>query len=128
MLTNPSLALLHDCKTLRLYRQSIVKEVMLTSAMLQLYNDTLPGEYLELSHTALPTPPSSADSTGDQFLPATPPAAPLAPPSYSTFQYSVPPPRPGDHAPPPPRPSTETGPVVGDTGHIGHGHADTGPR
>ena len=48
---------------------------MLTSAMLQLYNDTLPGEYLELSHTALPTPPSSADSTGDQFLPATPPAA-----------------------------------------------------
>ena len=101
---------------------------MLTSAMLQLYNDTLPGEYLELSHTALPTPPSSADSTGDQFLPATPPAAPLAPPSYSTFQYSVPPPRPGDHAPPPPRPSTETRPVAGDTGHIGHGHADTGPR
>ena len=86
--------------------------------MLQLYNDTLPGEYLELSHTALPTPPSSADSTGDQFLPATPPAAPLAPLSYSTFQYSV----------PPPRPSTETGPAVGDTGHIGHGHADTGPR
>ena len=39
----------------------------LITSLLGLYNDTLPGEYLELSHTSLPTPPSSPENTGDQF-------------------------------------------------------------
>jgi len=72
----------------------------LISSLLQLYNDTLPGEYLVLSHHSLPTPPSSNENTGDQFpsLPATTPMSP-APSAissfkpYSKFQYSVPRPR-----------------------------------
>ena len=41
----------------------------LISSLLQLYQDTLPGEYLELSNHSLPTPPSSTENTGDQFQP-----------------------------------------------------------
>ena len=42
----------------------------LISSLLQLYQDTLPGEYLELASHSLPTPPSSTENTGDQFQPA----------------------------------------------------------
>ena len=42
----------------------------LISSVLELYQDTLPGEYLELANHSLPTPPSSTENTGDQFRPA----------------------------------------------------------
>ena len=37
----------------------------LITSLLQLYNETLPGEYLELSSHSLPTPPSSTETTGE---------------------------------------------------------------
>merc|ERR1719348_2358765 len=60
----------------------------LISSLLQLYNDTLPGEYLVLSHHSLPTPPSSNENTGDQFpsLPATTPC----PRHHQRYQVSNP--------------------------------------
>ena len=35
-----------------------------------MYNSALPGEYLELSLPSLPTPPSSTENSGEQFLPS----------------------------------------------------------
>ena len=46
----------------------------LISSLLQLYQDTQPGEYLELANHCLPTPPSSTENTGDQFQPTVSPA------------------------------------------------------
>ena len=44
----------------------------LISSLLQLYQDTQPGEYLELANHCLPTPPSSTENSGEQFQPAVP--------------------------------------------------------
>ena len=44
----------------------------LISSLLQLYQDTQPGEYLELASHCLPTPPSSTENSGEQFQPAVP--------------------------------------------------------
>ena len=39
----------------------------LITSLLQLYNETLPGEYLELTNHSLPTPTSSTETSADQF-------------------------------------------------------------